>query len=138
MRTQTDGLGRQYSKRGGLDCSQSKDMARQEFKQEADINVMLSRFGVNQQQRTTVQFGEADYTVDLQQAMHSINETQRAYARMDPAIRKIYPNYQKFVQGVMAGAVSKDLARLETERKTAPVKPEEKPEERPKTPEKVS
>lgn len=134
IRTQQDRRGDEYGKKTALDCSQSKDMARQEFKDEADINIMLKRFGVMQQQRTTVPFGEADYTIDLQSALHSINDTQRAYARMDPEIRKIYPSYQKFVQGVMSGSVKNDLERIKKEKETAPATTATVPEEKPKTP----
>lgn len=119
IRTRHDERGQEYSRKTALDCSDSKDMARQEFKDDADINIMLSRFGVNQQQRTMTQFGEADFTIDLQQAMHSINETQRAYTRMDPEIKKIYPTYENFVRGVQTGAVEKDLERINNERKPA-------------------
>lgn len=116
IRTQIDQLGDDYSRAGALDCTSSKDMARQEFKDDADINIMLSRFGVNQQQRTTTPFGEADYTIDLQQAMHSINQTQRAYQRMDPEIKRIYPTYEQFIKGVATGDLKKDLARIAQEK----------------------
>lgn len=129
-RTQNDGMQQAYSIAGGLDCSPTgtiegnKDMARQEFKDDADINRILRNFGVENQQRTMVQFGEADYTIDLQQAMHSINDTQRAYEKMDPAIKGIYPTFEKFIRGVRMGAVEKDLERLALEKIPAQQKAE--------------
>lgn len=120
-RKQNDGLQDEYSIQTGLDCSieGNKDMARQEFKDDADINNLLKRFGVENQQRTTIPFGEADYTIDLQQAMHSVSDAQRAYSRMDPAIKKLYPNFEKFLRGMNSGDLARDLERLETERRPA-------------------
>lgn len=117
-RTQIDEMGDYYSALASLDCSVegNKDMARQEFKDEADINTILRNFGVNNQQRTMVQFGDADYTIDLQQAMHAINDTQNAYQKMHPEIHKIYPTYEKFIRGMQTGAVAKDLERIESEK----------------------
>lgn len=119
FRTQTDNRGDYYSQATALDCNieGNKDMARQEFKEEADINNILTRFGVHDQQRTMIHFGEADYTIDLQQAMHSVHDAQRAYSRMDPEIRKLYPSFDKFLRGMSSGDLAKDLERITEERK---------------------
>lgn len=111
-RTQNDNLGDELSILTGIDCSNDKDMARQEAKDDADINIMLSRFGVNHQQRTLT-FGEQDYTIDLQQGLAAIEQTKRVYHRMADEIKAIYPNFEKFVQGMRTGAVAKDLERID-------------------------
>lgn len=116
IRTQHDKKGDEYSRKVVLTCEGSKDVARQEFKQDADINVMLSRFGVNQQQRTT-HFGQQDFTIDLQQGLNAIEETKRVYNRMSPDIKKIYSTYEKFIVGIESGAVAKDMERLDNEAK---------------------
>lgn len=114
VRTRYDKKQLEYSRRGGLDCRNSKDMARQEGKADADINIMLKRFGVNQQQRT-LNYGEQDFTIDLQQGLKAIEETRSVYEGMTPDIKKIYPTYEKFIAGMRSGSVAKDMERLERE-----------------------
>lgn len=125
-RTQNDGKQKQHSLRTASVYTRegNKDMARQEFKDESDINVMLSRFGVQDQQRTAIKFGEADYTIDLQQALHSVHDARRAYQRMDPQIHELYPSFEKFLRGMDSGSLAKDLTRLDEERKPAARKAE--------------
>lgn len=119
-RTQNDDLGDHYTVATGTDFSEdtpeNKDMARQEFKDDADINNLLKRFGVDNQQRTVTQFGDADFTIDLQQAMHSVNDAQRAYSRMNPDIKKLYPTFDRFLRGMNSGDLAKDLQRLNDEK----------------------
>lgn len=68
IRSQTDTDQELYSDEAGLDCSNLPDTARQEFKREADINDLLSRYGVGLPQKPT-RFAEADFDMDLQQAL---------------------------------------------------------------------
>jgi len=119
-RTQIDGKGDLYSEMTTVDCSQSQDMARQEFKDDADINIMLSRFGVNQQQRQ-VHFGDADFTIDLQQGLAAIEQTRRVYNRATPEIKNLFPTYEKWMTGMNNGQVAKEMERLDAE-KTASYK----------------
>lgn len=129
FRTQTDRRGLEFSRAGGLDCSTSKDMARQEFKDDADINVLLSRFGVNHQQRT-LQYGEMDFNIDLQQATHAVRDAKDAHSRMSPEIQALYPTWQQFVSGIASGRVADDIYRLDQEKAAAAAaakKTEEKP-----------
>lgn len=111
-RTQHDGKGLQYSKSTAIDCTGSPGRTRQEFKNEADINIMLARFGVNHQQRTLT-FGQQDFTIDLQQGLASIEQTKRVYARMSPEIKELYPTYEKFIVGMESGQVALDLEKLD-------------------------
>lgn len=114
-RTQTDKLNLTYSRRGGLDCTNSKDMTRQEFKEDADINVLLSRFGVNHQQRTLT-YGEIDFNIDLQSATHAVRDAKAAHSRMSPEIQALYPTWQRFVTGIANGKVADDIARLDADK----------------------
>lgn len=121
IRTRHDERGQEYSNRFAISFVDTTSVARQEFKDEADINIMLKRFGVNHQQRTLT-FGEQDYTIDLQAALSAIDQSKRVYARMAPEVKEIYPTWQKFVSGLNSGALAKDLERIEKAK--APVVPD--------------
>lgn len=117
-RTQADDEQSKYSLRSALDCSDSKDMARQEFKEETDINILLAKFGVNQQQRQP-QYGEADYTVDLQQSLHAVEQTKQAHKHLSPEIKSKYPTWQSMLDGMASGELAKDLETLQSAKKIA-------------------
>lgn len=130
-RTQIDEKGDTASRQTGLDCSDSKDMARQEFGAEADINTILGKFGVNTQNRPP-QYGELDTNLDLQQALAAIAESRAAYKRLAPEIRKEYNTWQKFVNGMNDGTLVALLDKMgkqhaADEAAAKAPKPEEKP-----------
>lgn len=104
-RTQVDGLQDSYSAAAGLDFADAKDTARQEFKQEADINYILSRFNVGADtlvKRATA-FGEADYTIDLQSALAAVSEAKSAYARMPEHIKTRYAGWRELLDAADNG-----------------------------------
>lgn len=107
-----------FSKQSGIDCSKDPGPTRQEFKDEADINVLLSKFGVNQQSRP-LQFGEQDFTMDLQQAIIAVDESRNAYTRLSPDIQEAFPSWQKFVNGLATGEVAKHIQKKTDERAKA-------------------
>lgn len=110
-RTQADGLGDKFSREAAIDCSADKDMTRQEFKEETDINVLLKKFGLNQQSRPLI-YGEFDYTIDYQQALQSVDDARKAHARMPAEIREKYPTTNTMLEGMASGALAKDLEDL--------------------------
>lgn len=118
VRTQSDTLGDTMSRESALDCSTDRDMTRQEFKEETDINVLLKKFGLNQQSRPLI-YGEYDYTVDYQQALQSVEEARRAYMRMPQEIRDKYPNTKSMLDGMATGALAKDLEDLSLTKQNA-------------------
>lgn len=105
IRTQADGLGDIVSLQTGLDCSTMPDLARQEFKQEADINILLARFGVNAPSRQPV-YGEADFDLDLQQALTAIQEAKTAWATMPIELRQQYPTWQALLTALDRGDIN--------------------------------
>lgn len=111
IRTQIDDKGDEVSRATILDCSASRDMARQEFKDDADINVILSRFGLSTTNRTPT-YGEIDYTLDLQTALGAIAQSQSAYRRLSPELKAKYPTWQKLVNAMASGHLAKDLDEL--------------------------
>lgn len=90
-----------------LDASNSpinKDMARQEFKDEADINYMLSRFGVTQP-RGTPTYGTTDDTLDLQQALTSVREARAAYGDLPLNLREKFTSMEAMLNAIENGSL---------------------------------
>lgn len=77
----------------------NKDTARQEFKNEADINYMLSRFGVAPA-RGTPTYGEWDDTLDLQTAITSVREAREGYDRLPEELRKKFTSMEELIRAV--------------------------------------
>lgn len=107
MRTQTDGKQDQYSKASGLDCSEDTDTARQEFKDEADTNKLLARFGVGVPQKQ-ISYGSADFDMDLQQAYAAVEELKYAWNLMPNEIRTKYKDWQTLIVALDSGEVKFD------------------------------
>lgn len=119
-RTQADDEQEYYSELSGLDCSNLPDMARQEFKDEADTNKLLARYGVGVPQKP-VTFSEAAFNMDLQQALEALNTARTAYHQMSPEIRQAYPTWRRLLDALQSGKVVFDMP------KTVPPAPEPKP-----------
>lgn len=84
----------------------STDRTRQEFKDEADITKILHRYGVPQ--RTNPQYGDYDYTLDLQGAMEALTEANQAVERLPEALKGKYGSLQALQDGILTGEFQKD------------------------------
>lgn len=82
----------------------NKDMARQEFKQEADINYMLSKFGVTSP-RGAPTYGEWDDTIDLQVAFQSISDARTAYAQLPENLRAKFTRMEDLLTALDNGSL---------------------------------
>lgn len=80
-RRHDDNRGDQISADTGLACPISEDMARQEFADEADINVQLRKYGVVPPQRP-LNYGAVDFDLDLQLAYEAVREADAAIAML--------------------------------------------------------
>lgn len=107
IRTQADGRQEEFSDAARLDCSieGNTDMARQEFKDDADINKLLARFGINTPTRTNPQFGEVDFTADLQGALSAIADARTAHANLPPEVKKDFPTWQRLLNALERGEI---------------------------------
>lgn len=114
-RTQSDGLGDAESARTAT-INDEESLTRQEFKNEADINWILARHGVNTQVRADPQYTETDYGMDLQQAYLATEIASSIQAPEE--LRKQFPDWLAIMHGVHDGSYMKALADLETQKKT--------------------
>lgn len=104
LRKQGDTLGKAYSE---LTAYQTvgPDMARQEFREEADINTILRKFGATAQQRQGVWGSTIDYNIDLQTALDATHDAQLAYQQLPEKLRQRYPTLDEFMAAANAGNI---------------------------------
>lgn len=95
---------------------ENKDMARQEFANEADINYMLSRFNVTQP-RGAPQYGEWDDTIDLQIALESVRTAREGYDTLPDNLKERFPRMEDLLRAVENGSLV-----LKDEKAPTPVK----------------
>lgn len=82
----------------------NRDTARQEFAKEADINYMLSRFGITPQ-RGAPTYGEWDDSLDLQQAIASVQEARAAYRDLPDALKKKFNSMEELLAAYHNGSL---------------------------------
>lgn len=80
------------------------DTARQEFRDEADINYMLSRFGITQP-RGAPTYGEWDDSIDLQSAIESVREARAGYRTLPEELRRKFPSMEDFLRAIDNGSL---------------------------------
>lgn len=113
MRTQDDGLGDMVSLATAT-TPVGDSLTRQEFKDDADVNLLLKKYGVDTPVRAfqQAQFTEVDYNVDLQQALAAVNEAKRVTGAVPEELRDKYPTWKHVLDGVESGQYGKDLEEL--------------------------
>lgn len=105
IRTQIDDLGDTMTRLTALDCTAMLDTTRQEYKDEADINKLLYRFGVNNQVRQGTYGEVVDFDMNLQSALAAVDDAKTAWANLSPELRKHYPTWQQLLVAIDTGAL---------------------------------
>lgn len=94
-----------------IDCSDMQDMARQEFKDETNVNNIIQRFlgtGVPPVQRQPV-FGDRDFDIDLHGGYLAVENAQRAFLRLPKALKDKYKNTQGLLDAMWRGEFKDDV-----------------------------
>lgn len=100
------------------------DTARQEFKKEADVNVLLQRFGVHAPQRPGQMGQQIDYNIDLQTALTSIAAAKEAFRSLPDNLKNKYQTWQALLTALDRGQLVINLAEpLDTETENSEVPP---------------
>lgn len=90
-----------YSEKDIIICTEAEDRTRQEFKDESDVNKLLSRYGVNVPQVKAV-YGEVDTDLDLQGAYMVAQEVRE---RLSPEqLEQLYTGKVPAAPEVSSGA----------------------------------
>lgn len=110
IRTQSDYLGDEASLEAGTDSGDAPDMARQEFKDEADINKLLARYGVQPLTKEPI-YGDVDYNLDLQQALAAIDTAGQAWQSLPKNLKEKYPTWQLLLNALHEGRLKIDMTK---------------------------
>lgn len=134
VRKQTDGKQHLYSEASAF-FTGTETLVRQEDADSADINVLLSRYGVSPTSNRTPEWNqEIDYSIDLQTALGAAQAGRDAHAQMPPELRRKYPTWGHMVAAIESGEYEKDLQKL-TARQEMEAEWAEREKNRGKTPE---
>lgn len=79
-----------------------EDRTRQEFKADADVNLLLKKYGHNIPVRP-LEFGEVDYTTDLLTAKLAADRFNAAYNDLPDHIRARYGSMNAVVSAIESG-----------------------------------
>lgn len=101
-RGQNDGLNDAVSEATQFHCDPDDDLTRQEYKDEANLNNLLAKFGIESSSKKPL-YGEQDFDIDLQQALESIHDARRAYDILPDDVREKYGNWRQLLEAAEAG-----------------------------------
>lgn len=107
----------------GLFCSEEEDMTRQEFKDEVNVNVVVSRHGL---MARPVHYGEWNFDQDLTGSMQATREVDAAYERLPKEVRVQYPDMASVVRAIVTGSLK--IGQEGVEVPSTPSSPEQAPE----------
>lgn len=125
VREQHDDAQDEISYVTGLDCTDSPDKTRQEFRDDADINKLLSRYGIGAQPQRVPIFQEIDYTLDLQTAIAAAEQAKHAHSQLPKNLRERYPTVDDVLNAVARGQLRFSMDRTAIEEvPSAPPAPE--------------
>lgn len=114
VRHQADGAQKRWSKLSALHCT-TPSLTRKEFAADADINLLLKRFGVTTR---IPEWGKTvDFNLDLQTALGAIRDVKRAYRELPDNLKSKYKSWQSLMNAI-------DQGRLKLEQEEPPKAPE--------------
>lgn len=119
---QNDGTNEEWSDITGLDCSESKDMTRQEDKQATDVKYILERFGITPNNKQEL-YVETDYSLDLQDSLQAVKDAQTFHNNLPQALRAKY-TWRSMLDAVANGQLAADLTDIKKPTNVTPPKPE--------------
>lgn len=114
IRTQLDDLQDEYSERARIDFTGTDSLVRPEFADDADINKLLRRYGIDQQLRPVTYGKEYDDTIDLQMAFAAIKAAEGI--EIPEELRTKYNHWSKVLEGAESGEYQYDLQQLKEQK----------------------
>lgn len=118
-RHQADMKQDEYSELSGLifgDSRESRDVTRQEYRDDVEVNLQLKRYGVHVPIRQGGEFTERDYTLDLQQAIYSTEQAHNTWLHLPREIRQKYPTWKHMLDGMANGHLGADMEAYKASR----------------------
>lgn len=103
LRQQSDLIDPTIKIRETIACPPQEDKARQEFRDEADVNLLLKRYGAIPNPKPVG--GEWDFSTDLQGAYALLNDAKRLFQDFPQPLRSQYRNWQNVYAAIMSGEI---------------------------------
>lgn len=106
-RTQSDGLGDVVSAETSLSFDPREDTTRQEFADEADVNVIIERMrraGAGLP-LTPPSYGEVDYDLDLLSSFALVAQARDRVAKLPPELLEQYGGIDALLRGWVSGTL---------------------------------
>lgn len=119
IRSQADDLGDSVSLETGVSFTGETIITRQEFKEEADINILLHRFGVDQPTRNPTWGATIDNSIDLQSALTAVNAAKNANFNVPEELRSTYPDWKAVLSATESGEYGNALKTLKDKKDAA-------------------
>lgn len=104
IRRQSDGLNDVVSLQAGIAFDPEEDVTRQEFGEEADVNVLLRRYGVGAMPPLT--YGEVNWDLDLQAAQLTIRDAREGLERLPLQVLEANGGLDTILRGVLDGTLT--------------------------------
>lgn len=100
FRTEYNYDSNETSQQTGLRCTEDEDLAQQQFRDDADINTIVAKFGIAAAVPPGFQWPEADVTGvpnDYATAVRVVEETQTAFMQLPGELRARFQNNPQMV-----------------------------------------
>lgn len=112
-RTQADGHAADefYGQLAAIDFPEPS-LTRQEMAKDTDINYIISKHGINPF-AAPLPFGEANFTIDLQQAIAAVETARRWHAKLPPDLKATFPTWESILEAANNGTLQEQLKDLE-------------------------
>lgn len=88
-----------------VDCSDMPSKCREEFAEDADVNVILRRFGAVPPQLRQPVFGEQDFSLDLRDHLDAVRAAAESWQAVPLSVRRRYANWSELNEAVEQGHV---------------------------------
>lgn len=122
IRTQADFLGDEASLEAGTAQGDSPSLTRQEDAADADINILLARYGVTPHKKQEV-FGPVDYDLDLQTALNAIESAGNAWHGLPKALKDKYKGWPQLLAALHSGELKLNAEKGVLEEHPSPLTP---------------
>lgn len=104
---------RERSRASRLRCPPGEDKARQEFRDEVDVNSVVSRYGENF--FAPVNSGrDVDYDLDLMGAIEAVEASRAAWGKLPEKVRAKYRSWEQLQVAAHSGELAEFLKPSET------------------------
>lgn len=110
VRKQGDGMGDAVSNAARISFEGTQSLVRPEYADEADINILLRRYGINQQLKPIIYGKEIDDSLDLQTALGAIEAAKSI--KVPEELRGKFNNWQEVLAAAETGQYQYELEQL--------------------------